>query len=84
MVLPSSSSRVFYELMSQHIDRKINIYMGNIAVGSEYLPILRDRCISKVQIKVADTVSCTRLYLDSTEIPMGQGKKRRLLIHLNQ
>ena len=30
--------------------------MGNIAVGSGYLSILRDICISKVQRKAADTV----------------------------
>ena len=30
--------------------------MGNISVGREYLPILRDNYISKVYIKVYDTV----------------------------
>ena len=30
--------------------------MGNIDVGSEYLTILRNKCISKVQSIVADTV----------------------------
>ena len=30
--------------------------MDNIAAESEYLPILRDPCISKLQIKVSDTV----------------------------
>ena len=30
--------------------------MGNIAVGSEYFPIIQYHCISKVQRKVADTV----------------------------
>ena len=31
--------------------------MGNISVGSEYLPILQNHCISKVQSKVADAVN---------------------------
>ena len=31
--------------------------MGNIAVGSEYLPILQNHYISKVQSKVADRVN---------------------------
>ena len=30
--------------------------MRDIAVGSEYLPILRDRCIYKVQIKLVYTM----------------------------
>ena len=50
----SSSSRVFYALLGKY--RKINISMGNISVGREYLPILRDNYISKVYIKVYDTV----------------------------
>ena len=52
MVLPSSGSRVFYEIMGQYIEK----FMCNIAVGSEYFLILKDQCISKVHIKVADTV----------------------------
>ena len=32
------------------------IPMGNIAVGSEYLPILQNHCIYKVQRKLADIV----------------------------
>ena len=30
--------------------------MGNIAAGSEHLPILQNHCIPKVYRKVADTV----------------------------
>ena len=30
--------------------------MENIAIGSEYLPILQNHCISEVQSKVAGTV----------------------------
>ena len=30
--------------------------MVSITVGGEYFPILQDHCISKAQIKVADTV----------------------------
>ena len=52
MVSYISSSRVFYALMGQYRE-KINI---NIAVGSEYLPIIWDHCISKVQSKLSDTV----------------------------
>ena len=33
-----------------------NIFMGNIAFGSEYLPILRNHCIYKSQKKIADKV----------------------------
>ena len=36
-----------------NIEKK-DISMGNIAVESEYLPILRDQCISKLQRKLSD------------------------------
>ena len=39
-----------------NIEKKINIYMGNISAGSEYLPILRYQCIYKSRIRVSDTV----------------------------
>ena len=36
--------------------REAFFFIGNISVGSEYLPIIRDDCISKVQTKVSDKV----------------------------
>ena len=39
-----------------NIEKKINISVGNVSVGSEYMPILQYKCISKVQSKLADTV----------------------------
>ena len=56
MVLPSSGSRVFYELMGQYREEEKNISMGNIDLGSEYLTILQDHFIYKVHSKVAYTV----------------------------
>ena len=55
MVLPRYSSRVFYALVVQYREKN-SISMVNISVGSEYFPILRDHCISKVQRKVSDSV----------------------------
>ena len=39
-----------------NIEKKINISICNIDVGSEYFAIIWDNCITKVQIKVYDTV----------------------------
>ena len=45
MVFPSYSHRFFYALMGKY--GKINTYMGNVDVGSEYLPIPKKSLYSK-------------------------------------